>query len=86
MNEKQVYDYPAARLIEDHPMLQNRRIPQYTRSAPKYGRNERCMCGSGKKFKACCLGKTEEEIAEKVFKHAETSTKQHENYEPPTIL
>ena len=23
---------------------------------PKIGRNERCLCGSGKKFKACCIG------------------------------
>ena len=28
--------------------------PQPARSAPKVGRNERCPCGSGKKFKKCC--------------------------------
>jgi Protein of unknown function (DUF1186)/SEC-C motif len=27
----------------------------YIRSAPKIGRNELCPCGSGKKFKKCCL-------------------------------
>lgn len=27
----------------------------YTRSTPKVGRNEPCPCGSGKKFKKCCL-------------------------------
>ena len=27
---------------------------QYVRSAPKVGRNDPCMCGSGKKFKKCC--------------------------------
>jgi len=26
----------------------------YTRSEPKTGRNEPCVCGSGKKFKKCC--------------------------------
>jgi len=26
------------------------------RSSPKTGRNEPCPCGSGKKFKQCCLG------------------------------
>jgi uncharacterized protein len=26
----------------------------YRRSAPKVGRNDRCPCGSGKKFKHCC--------------------------------
>ncbi|WP_082868849.1 MULTISPECIES: SEC-C metal-binding domain-containing protein [unclassified Oleiphilus] len=25
-----------------------------TRSAPKIGRNEPCICGSSKKFKKCC--------------------------------
>ncbi|MET0935069.1 MAG: SEC-C metal-binding domain-containing protein [Luteibacter sp.] len=27
----------------------------YTREAPKVGRNEPCPCGSGKKYKKCCL-------------------------------
>jgi hypothetical protein len=27
------------------------------RTQPKIGRNEPCPCGSGKKFKRCCLGK-----------------------------
>ena len=26
-----------------------------TRSAPKIGRNDPCLCGSGKKYKRCCL-------------------------------
>lgn len=26
-------------------------------SGPKAGRNDPCPCGSGKKFKQCCLGK-----------------------------
>jgi SEC-C motif-containing protein len=25
------------------------------RAAPKVGRNEPCPCGSGKKYKKCCL-------------------------------
>jgi preprotein translocase subunit SecA len=25
------------------------------RTAPKIGRNEKCPCGSGKKFKVCCI-------------------------------
>lgn len=29
-------------------------IKQFTRGAPKQGRNEPCACGSGKKFKKCC--------------------------------
>jgi len=27
------------------------------RDKPKIGRNDPCPCGSGKKFKQCCLGK-----------------------------
>ena len=30
----------------------------------KIGRNEACPCGSGKKFKRCCLGKQREQAAE----------------------
>ena len=29
----------------------------------KIGRNEACPCGSGRKFKRCCLGKQQEETA-----------------------
>lgn len=29
----------------------------YVRPEPKAGRNDRCPCGSGKKYKKCCLGK-----------------------------
>jgi transposase-like protein len=29
----------------------------YRRDRPKTGRNELCTCGSGRKFKQCCLGK-----------------------------
>lgn len=27
----------------------------YQRTAPKIGRNDACPCGSGKKYKKCCL-------------------------------
>ncbi len=29
-------------------------VQQYVREAPKVGRNDPCICGSGKKFKKCC--------------------------------
>lgn len=32
----------------------------FVRDAPKIGRNDPCPCGSGKKYKKCCLGKDEE--------------------------
>jgi hypothetical protein len=34
-----------------------------TRAAPKVGRNDPCPCGSGKKFKKCCEGKTAAAVA-----------------------
>jgi hypothetical protein len=33
----------------------------YLRAAPKIGRNDPCPCGSGRKYKKCCLGKDEAE-------------------------
>jgi len=31
------------------------RVDQYRRERPKVHRNEPCKCGSGKKFKKCCI-------------------------------
>ena len=33
-----------------------------TRYVTKVGRNDPCVCGSGKKYKKCCLAKHEAEI------------------------
>jgi len=30
-------------------------VPPYKRGDQKVGRNARCPCGSGKKFKYCCM-------------------------------
>jgi hypothetical protein len=30
--------------------------PVQRQPKPKLGRNEKCLCGSGKKYKKCCLG------------------------------
>jgi uncharacterized protein YecA (UPF0149 family) len=32
-------------------------VKQVVRQGPKIGRNDPCPCGSGKKYKKCCLGK-----------------------------
>ncbi len=29
-------------------------VEQYRRDQPKIGRNDQCLCGSGKKYKKCC--------------------------------
>jgi len=36
-------------------LLNNGTVPESL--APALGRNERCWCGSGKKFKKCCINK-----------------------------
>ena len=37
-------------------------IEPYVREEPKVGRNDACPCGSGKKYKKCCINlKTKEE-------------------------
>ena len=37
-------------------------IPQATGKKQKVGRNEPCPCGSGKKYKKCCLNNPKEEV------------------------
>lgn len=31
------------------------KLQPYKRETPKLGRNSECFCGSGKKYKKCCL-------------------------------
>ncbi len=46
--EAEVQKNTTAPTIEKEPLK---------RTAPKVGRNDPCPCGSGKKFKQCCMGK-----------------------------
>jgi hypothetical protein len=41
----------------DHGYGQTFRPEPYTRTEPKVGRNDPCPCGSGRKYKKCCMGK-----------------------------
>ncbi|MDD5248167.1 MAG: UPF0149 family protein [Rhodocyclaceae bacterium] len=45
-----------ARVLAVYDFWQALRVPVATlrREAPKIGRNDRCSCGSGRKFKQCC--------------------------------
>lgn len=50
----------AARILHAHFLAQRKRSEHPARSQPvvvpiKVGRNEPCPCGSGKKYKQCCL-------------------------------
>lgn len=42
-------------------MLEEVNQEPYRRDAPKIGRNDPCFCGSGKKFKHCCLNAANDE-------------------------
>jgi hypothetical protein len=39
---------------EEEPLAEEREEP-YVRAEPKIGRNDPCPCGSGKKYKKCCM-------------------------------
>ena len=39
------------------PPAAARRPPPSTKAAGKVGRNDKCPCGSGRKYKKCCEGK-----------------------------
>jgi len=49
-NEDDIADVDDDRLFDAHAL-------PYLRPAPKVGRNDPCPCGSGKKYKKCCLPK-----------------------------
>jgi preprotein translocase subunit SecA len=44
---------------EDEDDFPEEMAEPYVRAAPKVGRNDPCPCGSGRKYKKCCLGKDE---------------------------
>ena len=47
-----IYHHFEARRMVQSEMLDD--VTTFHRSMPKVGRNELCLCGSGKKFKHCC--------------------------------
>ena len=51
--KKAAYGTTQIHLCEDHLHLAFK-TTTYKRPAPKVGRNEKCTCGSGSKFKKCC--------------------------------
>ncbi len=58
MNKDQIFEK-----LPDHFKKYLKLIPERR----KIGRNEKCPCGSGKKFKFCCLGKEWSEIDSKFY-------------------
>lgn len=53
----EIEDYlQASALAGDEALSPHRQAP-VTRESPRVGRNDPCPCGSGKKFKKCCLNR-----------------------------
>jgi uncharacterized protein YecA (UPF0149 family) len=48
------------------------------RTTPSVGRNEPCPCGSGRKYKQCCLDKDEATLRKARAKEAEKAAKEAE--------
>ncbi len=54
LREKELWYYiDGTFLCEETPTLEKPRLPQPVKNL-KVGRNDPCICGSGKKFKKCC--------------------------------
>jgi len=54
----EVYGKRAARMREAGPSILAQAEAQRRAASPAIGRNQPCPCGSGKKYKRCCIGKT----------------------------
>lgn len=60
-----ILDQAKGPVLQDVPEESKHRVLSgYTvrRAAPRIGRNDPCPCGSGKKYKQCCLGKDEQRL------------------------
>jgi len=56
---KLAYDPSALEAPETFETASN--VVPFTRSAPKAGRNQPCPCGSGRKYKKCCLNQNDQQ-------------------------
>src|SRR5262245_53498001 len=56
-----------------------------TRSAMKVGRNDPCPCGSGKKYKKCCLAKDEAAARQDYAQHAATQREVARAFDLPPL-
>ncbi len=82
---RKVADMPLLDLIPQAPMARSRVLAQGTtmrRAVARVGRNEPCPCGSGKKYKHCCIDKDEERLHHS--SHVAGKTKE-ELYEAPEL-
>ena len=50
-------DAPTVQPPNVHNSAQSELVQTIRRDHPKIGRNDICLCGSGQKYKRCCLGK-----------------------------
>ncbi len=59
--EKEHIHLPSDKPAQDEEMQTKEPHPETTvhHTGPKVGRNDPCPCGSGKKYKKCCLSKSQ---------------------------
>lgn len=53
-DEKEQASEPAVHVHGPNCNHGHEQAKPITRQSPKIGRNDPCLCGSGKKFKKCC--------------------------------
>ena len=46
--------------IEQKEVIENKSKVEPVTKRNKIGRNQKCFCGSGKKYKKCCINKRQE--------------------------
>jgi len=56
LDENTVQETKSKGQFKNLDFLDSKWIPQKVRKHKKIGRNDPCPCGSGKKYKKCCLG------------------------------
>ena len=54
----------AAKMQQAHVEQEKQKKQEIQAKSVKIGRNSKCTCGSGKKYKKCCLGKEKEKKVE----------------------
>lgn len=62
INESVLNIHKLALILEDARVQYETEQQTYIRLAPKTGRNDPCPCGSGKKYKKCCMNRASEYV------------------------
>ena len=93
--ETKVSDEEIAKYVSNvSPQLTTQQLNKFRRTRTyirvydkKIGRNDLCPCGSGKKFKKCCLGNSDynetRELSQKEMQEVKFNTKKINDFKQP---